>query len=117
MSAAEIGEIGPRLMRNVGSNSPACSHVRTTPRITRGPARRGACASCKRRDGADRRIDAVVRQPASRVFANRAHDLAETLHVLRLWIEDEHTIAVPTRTNLHGARHDQPPSAAPTTRP
>ena len=33
---------------------------RPTPRVTCGPSRRAACAVCKRRDGADRQVHAVV---------------------------------------------------------
>jgi hypothetical protein len=39
----------------------ASSVAPLTLRITCGPHRRGACAFCKRRDGADRQVDAVVR--------------------------------------------------------
>ena len=50
--------------------------VALTLRISCGPPRRGACAFCKRRDGADRQLDAVVGQPPGSLHGSSARPAA-----------------------------------------
>src|SRR5881397_2362678 len=52
--------------------------VRRTLGVTCGADRRGACAVCKRRDGPDRQVDAVVRWLAASVIFVRSAHLAES---------------------------------------